>query len=119
MDIMLERILSLIPHKPDGKFVHGAKKVFCDKIGINTTILSQWLSEYSKSYEQYVYQIADAYNVSVEWLKGETDDPAPKQKQDAGNTDILQLLRDSIPLMSNKDLAEAMRLLVESLGNKE
>lgn len=118
MDIMLERILSLIPKKPDGKFVHGAKKEFCDKIGINTTVLSQWLSEFSKSYEQYAYKIADAYNVSVDWLMGRTDDPAPKAKE-TGNTDILQLLRDSIPLMSNKDLAEAMRLLVESLGNKE
>ena len=118
MDIMLERILSLIPHKPDGKFVHGAKKLFCDKIGINTTILSQWLSEYSKSYEQYAYQIADAYNVSVEWLKGETDDPAPKAKE-PGNTDILQLLKDAAPLMSNKDLAEAIRLLVESMENKQ
>lgn len=118
MDISLERILSLIPHKPDGKFVHGAKKDFCAKLEIDTTMLSQWINGASKSYKNYLYQIANVYNVSVEWLKGETDDPAPKEK-DTGNTDILQLLRDSIPLMSNKDLAEAMRLLVESLGNKE
>ena len=116
---MLERILSLIPHKPDGKFVHGSKKEFCDKIGVNTTILSQWLSGFSKSYELYLYQIAEAYNVSVDWLKGETDDPAPKEKQEAGNTDILQLLKDAAPLMSNKDLAEAIRLLVESMENKQ
>lgn len=119
MDIMLERILSLIPHKPDGKFVHGAKKVFCDKIDINTTILSQWLSGFSKSYELYLYQIADAYNVSVEWLKGETDDPAPKASQPQNNVDIIQLLKDSAPLMSNKDLGEAIRLLAESLEKRK
>ena len=25
MDITLERVLSLIPKKPDGKYIHGAK----------------------------------------------------------------------------------------------
>lgn len=118
MDIVLERILSLLPHKEDGKLVHGAKKELADKLGIDKNIISQWLRGANKSYTGYLYQIADIYSVSVEWLKGETDDPAPKEKA-TGNTDILQLLRDSIPLMSNKDLAEAMRLLVESLGNKE
>lgn len=118
MDIMLERILSLIPQKPDGKFVHGAKKEFADKLGIDNSTITQWINGKSKSYRNYLYQLSSMYNVSVEWLKGETDDPAPKAKE-TGNTDILQLLRDSIPLMSNKDLAEAMRLLVESLGNKE
>lgn len=120
MDIMLERILSLIPKKPDGKFVHGAKKVFCDKVGLtNITILSQWLSGSSKSYEQYLYQIAAAYNVSVEWLKGETDDRLPKAPQPQNNVDIIQLLKDSAPLMSNKDLGEAIRLLAESLEKRK
>lgn len=118
MDIMLERILSLIPKKPDGKFVHGSKKEFCEKIGVNTTVLSQWLSEFSKSYEQYAYKIAETYNVSVDWLYGRTDNPTPKAK-DTGNADILQFLKDNVYRMSNKDLAEAMRFLAESLGNKE
>ena len=118
MDIVLERILSLLPHKEDGKLVHGAKKDFADKLGIDKNIITQWTRGANKSYNNYLYQIADVYNVSVEWLKGETDDPAPKAKE-SGNTDILQLLKDNAPLMSNKDLAEAIRLLVESLGNKE
>lgn len=118
MDIVLERILSLLPHKEDGKLVHGAKKDFADKLGIDKNIITQWTRGANKSYNNYLYQIADVYNVSVAWLMGETDDPAPKAKE-SGNTDILQLLKDAAPLMSNKDLAEAIRLLVESLGNKE
>ena len=118
MDIVLERILSLLPHKEDGKLVHGAKKDFADKLGIDKNIITQWTRGANKSYNNYLYQIADTYNVSVAWLMGETDDPAPKAKE-SGNTDILQLLKDAAPLMSNKDLAEAIRLLVESLGNKE
>lgn len=118
MDIVLERILSLLPHKEDGKLVHGAKKDFADKLGIDKNIITQWTRGANKSYGNYLYQIADTYNVSVEWLKGETDDPAPKAKE-SGNTDILQLLKDAAPLMSNKDLAEAIRLLVESMENKQ
>lgn len=118
MDIVLERILSLLPHKEDGKLVHGAKKDLADKLGIDKNIISQWLRGANKSYTGYLYQIADVYGVSVEWLKGETDVRTPKDKT-ADNTDILQLLRDSIPLMSNKDLAEAIRLLVQSLENKD
>lgn len=118
MDITLERILSLIPKKPDGKFVRGAKKEFSNKINIDSTMLSQWINGDSKSYKNYVYQIASICDVSAEWLMGETDDPAPKAKE-SGNTDILQLLKDAAPLMSNKDLAEAIRLLVESMENKQ
>lgn len=118
MDIVLERILSLLPRKDDGKLVHGAKKEFADKLGIDNNVITQWTRGASKSYNGYLYQIADVYNVSVEWLKGETDDPAPKAKE-SGNTDILQLLKDAAPLMSNKDLAEAIRLLVESMENKK
>lgn len=42
MDITLNRILSLIPKKPDGKFVHGAKKEFCDNIGLPANVISEW-----------------------------------------------------------------------------
>lgn len=82
MDILLERMLSLIPRKQDGKYVHGAKKVFCEKIGAPTNIISEWESNKTKSYRNYVHAAAMAYNVSVEWLRGETDQkeksPAPE-----------------------------------------
>lgn len=118
MDIVLERILSLLPRKDDGKLVHGAKKEFADMLGIDKAVVTQWTNGSSKSYSSYLHQIASAYNVSVDWLMGRTDDPTPKAKE-PGNTDILQLLKDAAPLMSNKDLAEAIRLLVESMENKQ
>lgn len=81
MDITLERILSLIPQKPDGSFVHGAKKEFAQSLGLlNGNLVSDWIKGRTTSYEKYIYEIADKYNVSVEWLKGETDikeKPAP------------------------------------------
>ena len=80
MDKTLERILSLIPQKPDGSPVHGAKKNFCDKIGLAPNTVTEWIAGRSQSYYRYLYQIAEVCGVSVAWLRGETDEkkPAPK-----------------------------------------
>lgn len=87
MDIVLERILSLIPKGKNGKYAHGAKVKFAKSIGYNDgSIVSMWENGASVSYTKKLHQIADIYNVSVEWLKGETDDPgikkAPTDKSD-------------------------------------
>lgn len=74
MDISLQRVLSLISKKPDGHYVHGAKKNFCELIGAPTNIVNEWERGTSRSYRGYLYAIAAKYDVSVEWLKGETDD---------------------------------------------
>ena len=92
MDITLERILSLIPKKPNGDFVYGAKKEFCEKIGAPTNIVNEWVRGVSKSYRNYLYQIADAYHVSVEWLKGETDEKNPISDDGDGKQELLQRL---------------------------
>lgn len=82
MDIVLARILSLIPKNENGKFVHGAKIDFAKTIGLKSgNVISDWITGRSNSYTSYIYQIAEKYNVSVEWLKGETDikeKPAPR-----------------------------------------
>ena len=80
MSIMQERVLSLIPHKPDGKFVHGAKADFAKMLGFKSgAIVSDWESGKSDSYKNYLFQISALKGVSVEWLKGETDDPSIKK----------------------------------------
>ena len=65
MDITLERILSLIPKKPDGSYVHGAKKEFAENLSLSHNLVTMWISGKSKSYEQKLYEISDKYNVSV------------------------------------------------------
>ena len=80
MSIMQERVLSLIPHKPDGKFVHGAKADLARMLGFKSgAIVSDWESGKSDSYKNYLFQISALKGVSVEWLKGETDDPGIKK----------------------------------------
>lgn len=84
MDIVLERILSLIPKGPDGKYVHGAKTKFAKKIGYNDgAIVAMWENGSSISYNKKLYQIAEKYNVSVEWLQGKTEDKSIKETPDS------------------------------------
>ena len=80
MDIMLERILSLIPKDNDGKYVHGAKAEFAKSIGYNDgAIVSMWIKGTSTSYKNKLHEIAEKYSVSVKYLRGETDDPDIKK----------------------------------------
>ena len=95
---MLERMLSLIPRKPDGKFVHGAKKAFCESIGAPVNIVSEWEAGKTKSYRSYLYNVSAVYNVSVEWLRGETDDPEikkdPSLSTEALDPAVIQLMEE-------------------------
>ena len=83
MDIMLERILSLIPKKENGDFQHGALKAFANSIGLKSgNLVSDWLNGRSESYKNYIYEVSAKYGVTVEWLKGETDEKNPPVPED-------------------------------------
>lgn len=83
MDIVLERMLSLIPRKADGKFVHGALKEFANSIGLKSgNLVSDWMNGRSNSYQNYVYTVAAVYGVSADWLYGRDDNPDKKEKPD-------------------------------------
>ena len=85
MDIVLERILSLLPKKPAGKFIRGSKKEFAQSIGYDSgDIVSMWINGSSTSYNGKLHEISAKYGVSVEWLRGETDEkekPALKESE--------------------------------------
>lgn len=82
MDITLARILSLIPKKDDGTFKHGAKAEFGRSLGYDGgEIINMWENGSSTSYVKKLHEISAKYNVSLEWLRGETDDPAPKKER--------------------------------------
>lgn len=118
MDIVLTRILSLIPKKPDGKFVHGALKEFANKLNLKSgNVVSDWMNGRSTSYTSYVYQIADIYNVSVEWLKGETDDPGIK-KAPGINAEGLSVARkallDAVDGLTDEQCEKLLGIVLEA-----
>lgn len=99
MSKMLERVMSLVPKKPNGDFVHGAKSEFARSLGFkNGAVVSDWEAGKSDSYKNYLYQISALYNVSVEWLRGETDDPEikkdPSLSTEALDPAVIQLMEE-------------------------
>ena len=77
-EIIRQRGLSLIPKNDKGRIKKGAGQELGAALGLASgDVISQWRAGISKSYEDYLYQIAAFYGVSVEWLRGETDDPRP------------------------------------------
>lgn len=125
MDKTLERIMSLVPKKPDGSPVHGAKKDFCGKIGLAPNTMTEWIAGRSQSYLKYLYQIAEAYDVSVAWLRGETDEKSPPQAAEPEDElrEYLEMLRSrpecrmllSTVKGATKEEVEANVKLIEAL----
>ncbi len=117
MDIVLERVLSLIPKGKNGKYAHGAKVKFAKSIGYNDgSIVSMWENGTSVSYTKKLHQIADIYNVSVEWLKGETDDPSIKKAPGINAEGFVPTMQDWEEQAENwtdDQILQAMQKLVE------
>ena len=103
MEIVRERVLSLIPKKKDGKFAHGALKEFANSIGLKSgNLISDWINLRSHSYMNYLYEIAAKYNVSVEWLKGETDIKNPASETRRERFRLFRIGRIFFPLSVRK-----------------
>ena len=76
MDILLERILSLVPPE------HGGDKEFALSIGYKSgNVIADWKAGRSSSYKNKVQEISMVYNVSTEWLYGlsEQKEKSPAQ----------------------------------------
>lgn len=117
MDIVLERVLSLIPKDKSGKYVHGEKAKFAKSIGYNDgSIVSMWENGSSVSYTKKLHQIASTYNVSVEWLEGKTDDPGIKKAPGINSEGFVPTMRDweeQAESWTDDQILQAMQKLVE------
>ena len=100
MDITLTRILSLIPKKEDGSFKHGAKAEFGRNLGYDGgEIINMWEKGTSTSYMKKLHEISSKYNVSLEWLRGETDEKSSPVHSDerALDEDLISRLTSLTP----------------------
>lgn len=83
-EIIRERVLSLIPKNAKGGIKKGAGLELGRALDLASgDVISQWKSGVSSSFLDYLFQIAAYYNVSVDWLRGVTDDPRPDAAKDA------------------------------------
>lgn len=113
MDITLKRILSLLPQKDDGSFVRGAKKDFAVSIGYDSgDIVSMWIKGSSQSYWGKLHEIAAKYNVSVEWLKGETDtSEIKKDPSQMGEVEMTDTQKEAWELIQSWDDEKLKRFI--------
>lgn len=113
VDVVLERILSLLPCGENGKIVRGAKKDFAQSIGYDSgDIVSMWIKGTSLSYKNKLHEIAAKYHVSVEWLQGKTEDKSIKETPDPkieGVSTTVQELFDFIDTATDAELNELLR----------
>lgn len=115
MDVILERILSLLPRKDDGKFVRGAKKEFAQSIGYDSgDIISMWINGSSTSYKGKIHEISVKYNVSVDWLEGKTDKKeqptVSDELSDAVSMELLNMIRDASE-SERRDMLDLLRIV--------
>lgn len=80
MDIMLQRILSLIPDR------HGADAEFARSLGYKSgNVVADWRAGRSGSYRGKLREIAEKYNVTVDWLCGNSpqiESPPSRRRTD-------------------------------------
>ena len=73
------------PQKAGWKIYKREQKKFAQSIGYDSgDIVSMWINGSSTSYNGKLHEISAKYGVSVEWLRGETDEkekPALKESE--------------------------------------
>jgi hypothetical protein len=115
MTVTVERILSLLPKNEDGKYTHGAKTDFARSIGYKDGhVFPAWINGTSDSYKGKLAEISLKYGVSVEWLKGETDDPTPRESDEAAARQLDRLIEN----MSREELSALIVRASELLRDK-
>ena len=120
MDKTLDRILSLIPKKENGDFKHGELARFARSIGFKDGhIISDWIAGNSESYKNYIYQIADKYNVSVEWLKGETEQKEKPATENGNRQTEIDFIFSQLSPSRQAKLLELARLYLDDQRKSE
>lgn len=120
MDIVVERIVECIGPK------HGAVKELADAIGVHPNVITAWKNGSLRSYRKYLPEIAVFFDVSVEWLTGQTDtkkEPAATQDDELNeyleelkNREELRMLFSLTKGATKEEVERAVRILEAALG---
>lgn len=113
MNNMLNKILELMGNR------HGAGKELANHLGIHPSVVTDWKAGRNKSYTKYAPQIAEYYNVSLDWLSGLSDEKEQKEtapNKEDGSEKILAIFR-SLPDERRKQLEDYAKFLQASEQN--
>ena len=98
MDIMLTRIKELVDKK------RGTRTELASYLGISPNTITDWWSSKNKSYPKYASQIAEFFDVSVDYLCGKTDEKSAK-KEATLSDGFRSNLVDEVMSLSESDAA--------------
>lgn len=88
MDITLTRIIEEL------KVQQKRKIDLTDHLGMVSSAFGNWVSGRNSSYKKYIHAIAEYLDVSVEYLKGETDTKKPPITKDERIDELYELAKD-------------------------
>ena len=112
MDKILQRIILAMDEQ------NVKQKDLLIKLDLSEPVFAAWKAGRNKSYLKYLHAIADFLDVSVEYLKGETDikkkPSADKGEELTNEKRLLLALFDQIP---KEKQAEAINRMIEVLNN--
>ena len=100
MDFILQRIID------EMKLQNKKQYELTDFLKINRNSFGNWKAGLNKSYLKYLHAIADFLNVSVEYLKGETDVKNPPKSSISDNDIKFALWGDVADEIPNDKLQE-------------
>lgn len=81
----LNKISELLANK--GK----SQKDLTDVLGLHRNAYTEWKRGKSVSYNKYIYQIADFLGVSVDYLRGDSDDVGTSAAGDVNAAELLNI----------------------------
>lgn len=81
----LNRISELLANQ--GK----SQKDLTDVLGLHRNAYTEWKRGKSVSYNKYIYQIADFLGVSVDYLRGDSDDVGTSTAGDVNAAELLNI----------------------------
>lgn len=112
MDISLSRIITELQKQNKMQYE------LTDYLGINYSSFANWKAGRNQSYKKYLHAIAEFLGVSVEYLRGETDQkkklPTTESEELTNEKRLLLALFDQIPKEKQSD---AINKLLEVLNN--
>lgn len=120
MDITLERIIEEMRTQEKKQFE------LTDFLGVNKNTFGNWKTGLNRSYLKYLYQIAEFLGVSVEYLKGETDDKGIKKAAPEGAELEDNLFSDAdrrffelLPTLSENDKEQILALIEAKIRGRK
>ena len=103
------------------------QKELCEYLGINKTAFSEWKNGKSSSYKKYLPQIADFFNVSVDYLLEKTEIKTPVTDESDELNEYLEQLKTrpemrmlfSLTKSATKEDVEKAVAIIEALRKTE